>query len=123
MNPAALALSLDNLLVLLALVLLSAGSSWLTKKRSRKEAGHGPDEAELPPSPGTQARSTRQLALEEALRQLLAGVPSPQAPPPPPIPSAWRDEPPRRLGLMKNHSRRSGPVPVRRARRRAGGVT
>jgi hypothetical protein len=115
MNPPALAMSLDNLLVLLVFILLSAASTWLTKKRSRKEADPGADKADLPPSPAIQGRSTRPLDLGEALRQLLGGEPSPQAPPPPPIPSAWRAEPPSPVGADEESfaPERTGPRETR----------
>ena len=98
MNFSPILASLENLLVLLAFVVLSVASTWLTKKRSGKEADPGSDEAEPPPSPATQGRAARPADWEEALRRLLGGEPSPQVPPPLPIPSARRDETPSPAG-------------------------
>jgi hypothetical protein len=98
MNFSPILASLENLLVLLAFVVLSVASTWLTKKRSGKEADPGSDEAEPPPSPATQGRAARPADWEEALRRLLGGEPSPQVPPPLPIPSARRDKVPSPVG-------------------------
>jgi hypothetical protein len=82
--------SLENLLVLLVFAGLGGLSAWLTKKRGFQKAwGDPPNTDELALSPGTPGGSTRPLDLQTALRQLLLGVPLPQAPPPP---SAFRDK-------------------------------
>ena len=91
MNSFAAANLFENPLVLLAILLLGALSSWLMKRRQRNEADNRRDGDELPPSPGAQGRSEREPDMQEILRRLLGGEPPPRAPLPPPIPPVMRD--------------------------------
>ena len=91
MNSFAAANLFENPLVLMAILLLGALSSWLMKRRQRNEADNRRDGDELPPSPGAQGHSERELDMQEVLRRLLGGEPPPRAPLPPPIPPVMRD--------------------------------
>jgi hypothetical protein len=75
----------DNPLVLLAIVLLGALSSWLMKRRQRSEAANRYDGDERSPSPQAQDRSEPEPDMQEILRRLLGGEPPPRVPLPPPI--------------------------------------
>lgn len=96
---------LDNPWVVLIILVVTALSSWLTKRREAKEpkADKPPTPMGEPPRP---AAKPREFDLEEAMRRLLGeeAFPKPQ-PTPPPIPHPaqepeWEDEgppvPPRR---------------------------
>ena len=80
----------ENPLVLVLIVVLWTLASWLMKRRQSKEADSGPEGGEGAPST-SQGRAERKLDMEEVLRQLLGGEPSPRVPPPPPIPAVLRD--------------------------------
>lgn len=86
------AASLGSLVILLALVGLSALPAWLKKNRLQKAADGRSAEAGLQSGPASPGRSTRQFDWEDALRQLLGGQPPPLVSPPPPIRSAPRDD-------------------------------
>jgi hypothetical protein len=85
MNSFAAANLFENPVALLVLILFGALSSWLMKRRHQRGADASPNAGELPPAPGEQGRSTRQLDWRDAFRQLLGGESPPQAPPPLPI--------------------------------------
>ena len=95
MNTLIAASLFDNPWVLAVIVLVGALSQWLMKRRQGNQAENQPDSDEPLPSPGKpQEQSQRQLDLQEALRQLLGGEPTPRAPQPPPIPPVLRDAQP-----------------------------
>jgi hypothetical protein len=83
----------DNPWVLLVIVVITALSSWISKRRENKGA-----KSDKPaPAPG----QPREFDLEEALRRLLGEeAPPKEMPPPPPIlqpsrePDDWREEQP-----------------------------
>ena len=92
MNSFAAANLFENPVVLVAIAVVWVIASWLMKRRQNSDAANRPDGDELlPPPDQTPGRSQRQLDLQDALRQLLGGEPSPQAPLPPPMPRAMSD--------------------------------
>ncbi len=83
MNTFATGNLFDNPLVVLTILAAGAIASWLMKRRqeraARRSQGDGSPEAEA------QRPSQRELDLQDALRELLGGEPSPRAPQPPPL--------------------------------------
>lgn len=77
-------------LVLLAIFLLGALSSWLKKRCHRTEAANRPDDDELSPSPKPHARPEHEPDMQDILRRLLGGEPPPRKPLAPSIPPAMR---------------------------------
>lgn len=90
MNSLGAASLLDNPWVIVVIVIVGVISNWLMKRR---QAGGlaSPTEIEAPPSRRQPERSARQPDLQEVLRQLLGGEPSPKTTPPL-IPAIFRDE-------------------------------
>ncbi len=84
----------DSPLVILVIVLVGALSQWLMKRRLKDQEASRGDGGESPPTHEAQEQSPGQLDLQEALRALLGGEPSPRAPQPPPIPRVMRDAQP-----------------------------
>ena len=88
MNSIVAASLFENPLVLAAIVLFGALSNWLMKRRGQKDADASSTRSVPPTMPGEPGRSTGQLTLQDALRQLLRGEPPTPAPSLPPIPHA-----------------------------------
>jgi len=95
MNTLVAASLFDNPWVFPLIILLTALTNWLMKRRQGNRGDSRPDGEERLPTPDKpQERSPQQLDLQEALRQLLGGEPPPRAPQPPPIPPVMRDAQP-----------------------------
>lgn len=95
----------DNPYIILAIVVISAISSWLQnrkKKQNQAERWGGEENADYEPNPqtggGTTSNSNQPLNWEEELKRLLEGKPpldgTVGAPPPPPPPIIRRTDPP-----------------------------
>jgi hypothetical protein len=94
MNTFVAASLFDSPWVILVIVLVSALSQWLMKRRQRNQADERQDSDEPGPTAGGHEPSQRQFDLQEALRQLLGGEPPVRAPQPWPTPPVRRDAQP-----------------------------
>ena len=117
MNTLFAASLFDNPWVIVVIVLVGALSQWLMKRRQRNQADNQPDGDEsLPSTDQPQARSQRQLDLQDALRELMGGEPAPRAPQPPPIPPVMRDaQPSKDCSSVRSSSSVETPVACARA--------
>lgn len=82
----------DSPWIIVAIVLVSIISNWLSKRREAKEAEkktHGNQ-----PPPVSSGQPAQDFDLEETLRRLMGEEPPPKAPAPPPLPPANRREVP-----------------------------
>ncbi len=123
--------ALDNIWVMLAIVIISAISSWFQKRKQTGEQAEpwgGEDESPRPTDPKAAARDPNQpLNWEEELKRLLEGQPpidsTASTPPPPPLPSpvSRRDLPP--PPLPRSISRESLPTDYERTPSRESAAT
>lgn len=90
MNTIAAASLFDSPWVLLVILLAGALAQWLMKRRMRREAARRSQGEGSQSASGSRQPSQRELDLQDALRDLLGGEPSPRAPQPPPLPPAQR---------------------------------
>lgn len=104
------AASLGSLVILLALVGLSALPAWLKKNRLQKAADGRSAEAGLQSGPASPGRSTRQFDWEDALRQLLGGQPPSPVSPPRSIRSILRDNQPASISFSEEQRTASEPA-------------
>jgi hypothetical protein len=90
MHPFFAASIFDSPWIIVAIVLVSIISNWLSKRRQAKEARQ--QQGENLPSSAAPPKPAEQFDLEETLRRLMGEEPPPKPPAPPPLPPTIRRE-------------------------------
>jgi hypothetical protein len=92
MHPFFAASIFDSPWIIVAIVLVSIISNWLSKRRQAKEAEQ--QQRESPRPPESAGQPAQDFDLEETLRRLMGEEQPPKAPAPPPLPPTMRREVP-----------------------------